>query len=148
MILDSLENAGLYESVQPHFKQAFEFIKSYDLETLSLGKYELDGKNLFVNVVEVAGKTADEAKMETHQNYIDIQIPVNKTEIMGWISAGKLTETVQEYNPEKDIAFFADKATNFLNVQPKEFVIFFPTDAHQPGIAEGLLRKIIVKILV
>jgi beta-galactosidase beta subunit len=44
--------------------------------------------------------------------------------------------------------FFADKATSFLNVQPYEFVVFLPEDAHQPGIGTGQYRKIIVKVRV
>ncbi len=148
MILDSLQNAGLYQSVNPRFKKAIEFLQNTDLKTLPLGKMELDGPELFVNVVEMAGKTADEAKMETHNNYIDIQVPVTAAETMGWISAHKLKQTTQEYNPEKDVAFFADPATNFIIVQPLEFAIFFPEDGHQPGIGTGMIKKVIVKVKV
>ncbi len=148
MILDSLENAGLYQSINPRFKKAFDFLQNTDLLALPLGKIELEGSDLFVNVVEMDGKTADEAKMETHKNYIDIQIPVTATETMGWIAGNKLSQTTQEYNAEKDVAFFADKATNFIVVKAFEFAIFFPQDGHQPGIAEGNFRKVIVKVLV
>lgn len=147
MILDSLENAGLYESINPRFKQAFDFLCNADLVTLPLGKIELDGSDLFVNVVEVAGKTADAARMETHNNYIDIQVPVGTSETMGWIAGNKLKEVTDSYNADKDISFFADRATNFIVVQPFEFAVFFPTDGHQPGIAEGVFKKIIVKVL-
>lgn len=148
MILDTLKNAGLYESIHPRFKQAFDFLKNTDLLTLPLGKMELDGSNLVVNVVEVVGKSAEEAKMETHLRYIDIQVPVTAPETMGWIAVNQLKETTQEYNVEKDVAFFADKATNFIKVHPNEFAVFFPEDAHQPGIAEGQHKKVIVKVFV
>ena len=115
---------------------------------MALGKIELDGTNLFVNVAEISGKTSDEAKMETHRNYIDIQLPVTATETMGWIAVNDLQQTTQEYNAEKDVAFFADKATTFVNVQPYQFAIFFPQDAHQPGIATGTHKKVIVKVLI
>ena len=148
MILDTLNNAALYESLHPLFKKAFEFLQQTDLEALALGKIELDGTNLFVNVAEISGKTSDEAKMETHRNYIDIQLPVTATETMGWIAVNDLQQTTQEYNAEKDVAFFADKATTFVNVQPYQFAIFFPQDAHQPGIATGTHKKVIVKVLI
>lgn len=147
MILDSLENAGLYESIHPKFKQAFDFLLNTNLVTLPLGKIELDGSDLYVNVVEVAGKTADAARMETHNNYIDIQVPVGAVETMGWIAGNKLKEVADLYNADKDISFFADRATNFIVVKPFEFAVFFPSDGHQPGIAEGVLKKIIVKVL-
>ena len=148
MILDSLENAGLYTSIHPLFKQAFDFLQNNDLSALPLGKKELNGSDLFVNVVEVDGKTAIEAKMETHVRYIDIQMPVTATETMGWIAANQLKQISQEYNSDKDISFFADKATNFIHVQPTEFAVFFPEDGHQPGIAEGQFKKVIVKVKV
>jgi biofilm protein TabA len=148
MILDSLENAGLYESIHPRFKQAFDFLRKTDLLTLPLGKIELDGANMFVNVVEITGKTTEAARLETHNLYIDIQIPVSAYEIMGWITASKLTEITEPYNPEKDITFFADKASNYLHVQPFEFAVFFPEDGHQPGISDDKHKKIIIKVLV
>lgn len=147
MILDSLQNSDLYVSVNPRFKQAFDFLKSTDLVNLPVGKIELDGSNLVVNVVEIDGKTEEEARMETHNKFIDIQVPVSKTETMGWKASCNLNEVTAEYNPEKDLSFFGDKATNFIKVLPLEFAIFFPSDGHQPGIVEGKIKKVIVKIL-
>ena len=147
MILDSLENAGLYESLHPRFKQAFDFLRKTDLLALPVGKIELDSSNLIVNVVEITGKTVDAARMETHNRFIDIQIPVGAPETMGWIAGNKLKEVTDPYNAEKDITFFADKASNLLLVQPFEFAVFFPEDGHQPGISEGKHKKIIVKVL-
>ncbi len=148
MILDILSNSKPYEALHPRFKAAFDFLRNSDLEKLPVGKIELDGSNLFVSVVDITGKTSEEARMETHRNYIDIQVPVGNTETMGWIAAEKLQKPTSDYSAEKDITFFADKASVFLTVQPYEFAVFFPEDGHQPGIAEGTYRKIIVKVLV
>lgn len=148
MILDTLNNAELYESVHPLFKKAFDFLRKENLAALPVGKIELQGRDLFVNVVDITGKTAEQAKMETHRAYIDIQVPVGKAETMGWIAADRLQMPTEPYNQEKDIAFFADKAANFISVQPFEFAVFFPQDGHQPGISEGTYRKIIVKVRV
>ena len=148
MILDTLENSGLYESIHPRFKKAFDYLKSTDLEALPIGKIELEGTNLVVNVVEITGKIENASKIETHKKYIDIQIPIGKAETMGWRSGNKLNEVSEAYNAEKDISFFENKASNLIKVQPFEFVIFFPYDGHQPGIGEGTYKKIIVKVLV
>ena len=146
MILDKLTNSGLYESVHPRFKKAFDFLNSTDLAQIPLGKIELEGSDLVVNIVEVDGKTVDAARMETHNNYIDIQVPVSQIETMGWKPTADLKEVTQPYNSEKDLTFFADKAYNMLQIHPLEFAIFFPEDGHQPGIAQGKLKKIIVKV--
>jgi len=148
MILDSLKNGQKYASVHPRFKKAFDYLQSVDLAALPTGKIELEGTDLVVNVVDITGKTEAAAKMETHNNFIDIQIPVGSVETMGWIAGSNMQEVTDPYNADKDVTFYADKATVFVNVQPYEFVIFFPEDGHQPGISEGTYRKIIVKVRV
>lgn len=148
MILDSLENAGKYVNVHPRFKKAFEFLQNTDLLALPFGKIELQGSEIFVIVAEVVGKTAEEARMETHNQYIDIQVPISAVETMGWIAGNKLETEIDVYNEQKDVSFFADKASNLLQVHPFQFAIFFPEDGHQPGIADGVHKKIIVKVLV
>ena len=148
MILDSLENAGKYVNVHPRFKKAFEFLQNTDLLALPFGKIELQGSEIFVIVAEVVGKTAEEARMETHNQYIDIQVPISAVETMGWIAGNKLENELDAYNEQKDVCFFTDKASNLLQVHPFQFAVFFPEDGHQPGIAVGVHKKIIVKILV
>ena len=148
MIHDLLENSARYESLNPRFKQAFDFLKTADLANLPLGIMELDGKNLCANVQEIEGKTPEIARMETHEQYIDIQVPVSKSESMGWITRKNLKQITDEYNAEKDITFYSDKSAYFINVQPSEFVIFFPEDGHQPGIGDGIWEKIIVKVKI
>ena len=146
MILDSLQNSAKYESLHPAFHQAFEFVRNTDFSKLEPGKIMLDGKNLFVNYQQVTGKTEAEAKMETHRDYIDIQIALEHVETMGYTPTCELKEPRDAYNAEKDITFYYDKAQTYLNVQPGQFAIFFPEDGHQPCIAEGQFRKVMVKV--
>jgi len=148
MILDLLENSVRYESLNPHFKQAFDFLKTTDWLNLPLGIKELDGKNLYVNVQEIEGKTSEQVQMETHDKYIDIQIPVSETERMGWIPRENLKHITSEYNAEKDVTLYADKTADLIKVHPSEFIIFFPEDGHQPGIGEGKWRKMVIKVKV
>lgn len=148
MVLDSLQNSALYEGLHPAFKQAFDYIKATDFSKLEPGKIELNGKDLFVNYAEVTGKDEETAKMETHNEYIDIQVAVQQSEVMGYTPGCELKEPRDVYNPEKDITFFYDKAQTMLHVNVGQFAIFFPEDGHQPGIGEGTWRKIIVKVKV
>jgi YhcH/YjgK/YiaL family protein len=148
MILDTLENSGLYESVHPRFKKAFDFLRNTDLASLPVGKIELDGSNLYASVQEVTGKTPEVARVESHNRYIDIQVPISTTETMGWIAGSKLKQETEPYNADKDITFFGDKATALLHIKPFEFAVFFPADGHQPCIGEGQIKKIVIKVLL
>ncbi|MDH6308200.1 biofilm protein TabA [Dysgonomonas sp. PFB1-18] len=146
MILDSLKNAEAYYSLHPLFKEAFEYIKSVDFSKVEAGKTELRGKILFVGVTDSDMKTEEDAKMEVHNKYIDIQLPISKPETYGWKARAELKEERDAFNEEKDIQFFYDKGTTLVTAVPGDFAIFFPQDGHAPCIGEGKVRKVVVKI--
>ncbi|MCC8143306.1 MAG: YhcH/YjgK/YiaL family protein [Tannerellaceae bacterium] len=148
MILDSLNNTTRFEVLNPLFKKAFDYVKTTDLTTVEDGKYEIEGKDLFISVVTICGKLKEDAKMETHNEYIDIQMPLQGVESIGWKAGSELKEAIGEYNPEKDITFFVDKPTTYDKIYPGQFAIYFPEDGHAPGIGEGTIRKAIVKVRV
>lgn len=147
MIIDTLENLEQYASVNPRFAKAIEYLKSTDLNAQEPGKVELDGKDLVVNFSIAKGKTKEQAQLETHKNFIDIQIPLSCTEVMGYTPACNLPEG--EYNAEKDITKFAMPSEAYIPVHPGMFAIFFPQDGHTPCISEEeSIRKVIVKVRV
>ncbi len=147
MIIGKLKDLALYVGVHPKFGMVCDYLLNTDLLAAPAGKVHLDGDDVFVNILDFGGKAEADCRMETHETYIDIQVPVNCDEMMGWKAAADLCEPIVPYSAEEDIAFFGDKATNLLNVLAGEFIIFFSQDGHQPGIAGGKkYRKIIVKI--
>ena len=92
MIIDSLDNLEKYVAINPLFPKVVEFLRSNDLNKLEDGKYEIAGKDLFVNITTTKGKTPDEAVIETHNKMIDIQIPLTATETFGYTQHGALPE--------------------------------------------------------
>lgn len=146
MIVADLQDAPFYEKVHPLFKQAFDYIRQHDLNSLPVGKIELNGEQLFLSVAEMEGKERDKALIETHQRYIDIQMPLQGVEIIGWRSESMCTSVSKPYDVDKDIAFFEDQPTNYITLHPGQFAIFFPHDGHAPGISNESIKKIIFKI--
>ena len=84
MIIDKLENLKNYASVNPLFPKVVEFLQQNDLNALEAGKHEIVGKDLFVNIQMAKGRTPAEAIIETHNNMIDIQIPLSDAETFGY----------------------------------------------------------------
>ena len=74
MVFDSIKNCELYYGVHKNFEKAFDFIKKATAENLPVGKYELDGKDLYASVQEYTSKTEQESKFEGHRNYIENNI--------------------------------------------------------------------------
>jgi YhcH/YjgK/YiaL family protein len=144
MIIDKLENIARYESLNPLFGEAFRFLTSTDLHSVQPGKLTLQADDLWANFDVAPPKTIDDAKLETHDRYIDIQLPLSGSERMGYAPRADLSPA--PYDADRDIAFYEQKPQNYLDVQPGMFVIFFPEDAHAPAITPVTLRKVIVKV--
>lgn len=135
MILDSLNNTKKIECLHPLFKKAFDYLKSTDFSK-------------YVSVVSIFGKEKKDAAIETHKKYIDIQMPLLGVEKIGWKPGCELQEESTPYNEQKDIAFYIDRPTAYTKIYPGQFAIYFPEDGHAPGIGQGNIRKVIVKVQV
>lgn len=146
MVIDKIENLEKYASLNPLFSQAIEFLKSTDLNAHEIGKVKLQGDDLVVNFAQARPKTKEEAKLETHNRFIDIQIPLDGVEVMGYTPRADLPDS--EYNAEKDITFYPGLAESYLTIKPGMFAIFFPEDGHAPGVTPDGVKKVIVKVLV
>lgn len=147
MILDSLKNSGLYTTLNPRLERAFERIAATDWKTVGPGIHELDGRDIFVNVMDIDLKTKAEAKLEIHDAYIDIQVLVTGTaEAFGWSDRAELRKPLDAFDVQKDIQFFDDVPQTYYTLRPGQFTMLFPGDAHAPMVGEGRVRKIIVKV--
>ena len=146
MIIDKIVNLKNYAQVNPLFPKVVEFIQQHDLNAMEPGKYEIEGKDLFVNIQMAKGRTPEAAVIETHNKMIDIQIPLSDAETFGYTQRDLLPEA--EYNEEKDITKIPDLAADsYLTCQPGMMAIFFPQDGHAPCIA-GVpeIKKAIFKV--
>lgn len=152
MVFDNLKNCELYYGMHPRFKEAFDFIKKALSENLAVGKYEIDGKELWASVQEYTSKLENEAKVEAHKNYIDIQFIVSGTEVIEGFDLQKATPK-SEYNDVKDVMFYEDNSNSTKGIlSENEYGIFFPNDVHKPGMClngnQTTVKKIVVKVKV
>jgi len=148
MILDILENAHRYLVMNKGFAKAFQFLLRPDLKELPVGKYEIDGERLYAMVSIGPGRRKEDALLETHEKYIDIQLVLAGTDEMGWKPKLLCKKPSGEYNHKSDLQFFADEPDTWLSTKSGAFAIFFPEDAHMPLISSGQLHKVVVKIAV
>ena len=146
MVVDKLENLEKYASLNPLFADAIAFLKATNLDTHELGKLTLKENELTGNFAQARPKSKEEAKLETHNNFIDIQLPLSGVELMGYTPRADLPEA--EYNAEKDITFYEGLAQDYLTIKPGMFAIFFPEDGHAPGITPDGVKKVIVKVRI
>lgn len=146
MIIDNLTNAEKYISLHKDFKLVFDFLKNNDLTKLECGKHELRGSEVFFNLQEYETKPTQ--KLEAHKKYIDIQVVAIGEEYMGYTNIDN-TIISEEYNEEKDVMFLNGNIDKLLATN-KNFLVFYPEDAHMPALAVDEpqhVKKAIFKIL-
>ena len=149
MIVDVLKNAETYYGVHPRFAKSFETIKEFIKNPKPDGKYEIDGKNIFVIVSSYKTAPNDNISWEAHDRYIDIQCLLKGKEIQWGINRDGL-EVTDPMDTSKDVGFFKfDGRGTPAYLEPETFAVFFPEDAHIPGCMAGEPtdnQRIIVKI--
>jgi biofilm protein TabA len=150
MIIDSLENASKYASLNPLFAKAFAYINSTDLAALEPGKFDIDGDKLRGIVSDKNGMTPPEsvAKFECHNAHIDIQVCIRGKETLGWKPRGTCVSQRGEYNAEKDVLFYDDAPDMFFGLTGNQFAIFYPEDVHAPMIGDGMIKKLVIKVKI
>lgn len=147
MITDVLQNAWRYEGLNEKFKKAFEYLRTTDFSAVGKGKYEIDGQQIFAIVNEFETKDKSDCELEAHKKHIDIQYVVRGTEMFGYTPfTGQIP--VVDYSETRDVAFYKD-AVSYIKLEAGMFIVFFPSDLHQPEVREFepvTVKKVVVKI--
>lgn len=149
MIIDKIENLEKYLSTFKYGKELSDFIKNTDFSTLSYGKTQIVGKDLFVNYMTYTTKNTV-GDLEAHKDYVDLQLVFKGEERMDYANLDDCTTTV-EYNQEKDVYFLTAKDYSSLYFKEGYFAIYFPQDAHRPSLTykeEQTIVKAVFKIKV
>lgn len=130
------------------FAAMFDYIEANDLSSLGDGRYDIDGDNLFLIVVTAPMRTAEEAPLEAHDRYYDVQIPLAQSETFAIADRNVCHSPRGEADATNDIVFFDDKPQRTVTVAPMQLLVLPPQVAHAPMIGEGVQHKAIFKIRI
>lgn len=151
MIFGNVKNSSNAEKIYPEpIRKVINYLKYTDFESMEPGNYEIEGKDIYAQVIDLVTKGKHAAKPEVHRKYVDVQFLVYGEELIGFaIDTGK-NKVAQELLSERDIIFYEDMENEMnLIMKPGSFAVFFPEDVHRPGCTyqkEGAIRKVVVKV--
>lgn len=148
MIFDTLKNVDNYKGLGRVY-DALKFLSETDFSKIELGRYELDGDNIFY-MVQSYDTDPDKTISEAHKKYIDIQYMVEGEEIIGVADISEDKE-LTEAKEENDVWFY-DCKTEPLTLSAGKYMVLYPNDLHCPGVATKgkalTCRKVVVKVKV
>lgn len=145
MIYDSIMNIEAYRGINRRLMKGLEILKDTDFSSMADGIYEAEGKDLFYFLQSYETKPFND-KPEAHKLYADIMMMLDGKEQIGVAPLEAVEDTGER--PEGDIRFYCGKTVPIL-LEGNKFAVFFPGDAHAPGIAvDGpeKCRKCVVKV--
>lgn len=151
MIFDKLANAALYFGAHPKLAYAFELAKTLMDASAPYGRHDGE-EGVYVMKSTYETKVCEgEATYEAHREYIDLQILVKGSEKILDCDLDDLKIT-QPYTPDCLLGVAKDGTREqTLVLGEGSFAIFYPTDAHAPGLAAGesaSVVKLVAKIPV
>jgi len=145
--INKAEFARQYQLNKNYWDEAFAFLKNNNLDTMAVGRYTIDGDNVYAMITENPTKNLDSTKWESHHNYIDLQYVIKGEEKIGVTDISTLTVTMP-YDASKDLVNYSGEG-NYHTAKPGTFFLFFPKDAHRPNVTPGgnkADKKIVIKI--
>lgn len=150
MITSTLAQLHWYKTISQNFEKAISYVLNTDFTVIEPGKYSVDGENVIAIVNEYTTKPMSECDPESHRDYADIQIMITGTERFGYLPLID-QEATTPYQPENDVAFYSipTEKMNYITLHPGQFILFFPSDIHQPEIFThhpDLVRKVVMKV--
>lgn len=129
---------------------ALEFLRTTDFRVLPPGVVEIDGKNIYAQIIDLTTRPEEEIRPEVHRQYLDIQFLAWGEEKIGLAIDTENNVISESLLTERDIIFYHDSQNEFFfDMVPGSYAIFFPQDVHRPGcnkLRSTPIRKIVVKV--
>lgn len=146
MIIDRIEKVTQY--CPPPFQPIVSKILC-NINQFEIGEHTINERILVKHVV-VKTVPIDEAIIEDHNHHIDIQIPLNNTELMNIYNRNN-SKLKTKYDSLNDVSYYKTPGDMIASARilPGYFILIEPHEMHQPQIAIGpsyTLDKIVIKI--
>lgn len=134
----------------PPLQRAIRHLKTTDFAALPTGNYDLEGKDMIVQVIDMTTKPVEENRPEVHRKYIDVQFLCHGSERIGVADDTGRNVVAKDMLAERDLLFYEGMENeSTLQMHPGNFAVFFPWDVHRPACHAGQpapIRKVVVKV--
>ena len=152
MIVTSVSSLNRYHGLSKNLDIAIDWLLRGGWEGHADGRLDIDGDNVYALFQRYESKKPENARFETHREYIDIQLLLEGEEHV-YVRDPRDLPIAVPYT--YDIEFQevpADPEAHVCLLRPGTALILFPEDAHRPGVCIDGKRihchKVVLKIHV
>lgn len=129
MLYDRLDNLEQYTGLFENLDTCIEWILQNDLRDLPMGRTDIQGNDIYVNVMACPAVKDSDVDFETHSRYMDLQIVLEGSQLFQ-VALEDLEET-KAYNEEKDYALYKGVPSCAGVLDPDRFAVFMTEEAHK-----------------
>lgn len=113
------------------------------------GRYELQGDDIFMNVMTFATQPPEQKKAELHEQYIDIQLLLAGEERILYGVAGSARQCEERHVEDDYQLCSAIEGMQRLDLKPGMYAVFMSGEPHKPGCVvkeSEEIKKVVVKV--
>ena len=151
MVYSHIGRLPQWKGYSKNLDAAIHWLSTAPFSDMPQGKYVIDGERVFALIQEKRTVPREQAKWESHREYMDLQLLLEGEELIGFQETSGL-QPAGAWKVENDIGFYLDNGLGFfVPMKPGNFVLCFPEDAHMPLVSErkpGELRKLVIKLML
>ncbi|MEM0652651.1 N-acetylneuraminate anomerase [Klebsiella huaxiensis] len=148
MIFGDVNNPS-QAGISAMLQQAIILAQAYDLQSIAPGSYELQGGDIFMNVMQFASGLPEKKKAELHAQFIDIQILLAGEERIFYGVADSARQC-EEMHVDEDYQLCGKMVgEQSITLRPCMFAVFMPGEPHKPGcvVTEPAdIKKVVIKV--
>jgi YhcH/YjgK/YiaL family protein len=136
----------------PGIQKGLKFLLENDLSNLALGRYEIEGNEIFADVkVECTTKPREQRRLESHFECVDIQYILSGAEMLGIAPIAAVGPVDEDRRPQKDAVYYNTASVESeILLSAGMFGVYFPWDVHRTqcsvDVNPGKVRKIVLKV--
>lgn len=145
------ENISSYPKA---IQKAIQYLKENDLVNAVPGRYELDGDNMILQVLDVETTERCNLRPEVHETYTDVQFLAKGKELIGCYPDMGDNEVDENLLETRDLIFYKNNENakeTHLEMEEGSYAVFYPHDVHIPAIMKNesmIIRKIVIKVKI
>lgn len=140
MIFGNIQNMREYSFLDTGLLECFAYARTHNLAELEPGSYEIDGKRLFVNIVEYTTTTPENRIWEAHRKYLDLHLMLNGTEQIDLNFISNMEQ--KDYVANDDFLPLEGEKNSSVILKSGDFLICYPNDGHRTAVAVGTPEKV------
>lgn len=149
MVFGNIRDLKDYSFLGKEVKKCFSYALEHDLIAYEKGRHEIEGDDLFVNIVEYETTEAENRFWEAHRNYLDLHFMLKGPE---QIDVNFIDNMEQgEFVEKDDFLPLNGESNSHVVLYEGDFLLCYPKDAHRTAVKAGnsaVVKKAIFKIRI